>query len=67
MAMLHFKSFTEHVQVIGKLVMLEIKHLIEIVSCLSDALLYRIYRFVFGVQVLLESVHKYLEMSILLS
>jgi hypothetical protein len=49
MAMLHFKSFTEHVQVIGKLVMLEIKHLIEIVSCLSDALLYRIYRFVFGV------------------
>jgi hypothetical protein len=67
MAMLHFKSFTEHVQVIGKLVMLEIQHLIEIVSCLSDALLCRIYRFVFGVTVLLESVHQYLEMCILLS
>ena len=67
MAMLHFKSFTEHVQVIGKLVMLEIQHLIEIVSCLSDALLCSFYRFVFGVQVLLESVHKYLEMCILLS
>jgi hypothetical protein len=67
MAMLHFKSFTEHVQVIGKFVMLEIQHLIEIVSCLSDALLTRIYRFVFCVQVLLESADKYLEMCILLS
>ena len=67
MAMLHFKSFTEHVQVIGKLVMLEVQHLIEIVSCLSDALLSCFYHFVFGVTVLFESVHKYLEMSILLS
>jgi hypothetical protein len=67
MAMLHFKSFTEHVQVIGKLVMLEIKHLIEILSCLSDALISSFYRFVFGVQVHLQSVHKYFEMSILLS
>ena len=57
MTMLHFKSFTEHDQVIGKLVMLEIQHLIEIVSCLSDALLSSFYRFVFVVQVLLESVH----------
>lgn len=67
MAMLHFKPFTEHVQVVGKLIMLEIQHLIKIVSCLNDAFLSSFYRIVFGVKVLLESVHKYLEMCILLS
>ena len=63
--MLHFKSFTGYFQIISELLVLEIKHLIEVLSRLGDALLCCLYRLVFDVQLLLETVDDYLEMRIL--
>lgn len=65
--MLDFKSFTGHFQVIGKLVMLKIQHLIEVLSGLCNSLLSCFYRSTFHLQLLLESVRKYLKMRILFS